>query len=78
MPNKVAVLPATGRWTTKHKVRLLNAVADGKLSLVDLVDAGVSVEEFTGWEKKFAADGRKGLRASLGLRHARAQRVDHG
>jgi Protein of unknown function (DUF1153) len=54
--------PSSGRWTFSRKARLVQAVAVGRLSLVEVVEAGISVEEFVAWERAIAARGRLGLR----------------
>jgi hypothetical protein len=54
--------PSSGRWTFSHKARLVQAVAVGQLSLVEVVEAGISVEEFVAWERAIAARARLGLR----------------
>jgi ribosomal protein S27AE len=60
--------PVAGRWTHNAKARLVEAVAAGELTLVEVVNAGISVEEFVGWERAFAAHGRKGLRVTFAMR----------
>ena len=56
--------PPAGRWTPGHKARVVQAVAAGTIALVDIVAAGISIEEFVGWENSFAAFGCKGLRVT--------------
>jgi hypothetical protein len=56
--------PPAGRWTFVHKARVVQAVAAGRLTLVEVVNAGISVEEFVGWQQALAAYGQLGLRAT--------------
>jgi hypothetical protein len=73
MTNPSDVLhPSKGRWTLKRKADLVQAVHAGKLTLVEVVDAGISIAEFVGWERAFKAHGRDGLRVTVKLLHGQA------
>jgi threonine dehydrogenase-like Zn-dependent dehydrogenase len=54
--------PPGGRWTFKHKDRVVQAVADGRITLDELVAAGISPEEFAGWQRAFDTYGHRGLK----------------
>jgi threonine dehydrogenase-like Zn-dependent dehydrogenase len=64
IPSDARLHPSSGRWTFKRKADLVQAVADGKLSLDELVAAGISAEEFARWQQAFDTYGHRGLKVS--------------
>lgn len=54
-----------GRWVTKRKTEVINAVKAGAISLKDVFDRwGISEEEYESWVTSFKQHGEKGLRTT--------------
>lgn len=61
-------LPATrdGRWTIIRKARLLQLIADGKISAaLACLRYDISPDELAAWERDHAISGAKGLRVTV-------------
>ena len=68
----LAALPpvATKRWVAGRKAAVVAAVQGGLLTIAEACRRyGLSPEEFAEWERHYEADGLKGLRAGVRLRH---------
>lgn len=55
----------TKRWVPRRKAEVVAAVNGGLLTLAEACGRyGISLEEFTQWERAYEADGLNGLRAN--------------
>lgn len=52
------------RWTPRRKVEVLDRVASGTISDVELAFLGISREELAEWQKLHNINGRKALRTT--------------
>lgn len=60
----------TKRWVAGRKAAVVAAVQAGQLTLMEACRRyGLSPEEFAEWEHHYKADGLKGLRAGVRVRH---------
>ena len=63
--NLAALPPAsTTRWVASRKAAVITAVKTGLLTVMEACRRyGLSHEEFAEWERRYASEGLKGLRA---------------
>lgn len=54
---------ATGRWTAKRKLDLVNAVLCGQLGEAEVAAIGVSADELASWRERLGRHGLDGLKA---------------
>ena len=53
------------RWTWRRKAAILAEIANGRLSIAEAcLLYTVAAEELAEWQRRYAADGPKGLRVS--------------
>lgn len=62
------------RWTFRRKAELVENLAAGRISPVDVAEMGISDEELAEWQRLYAEAGIKGLRATQIVSYRRARR----
>jgi hypothetical protein len=57
--------PSTRRWVIRRKAEVVAAVAGGLLTVDEVCDRyGLTIEEFTGWQRAVDRSGMPGLRVT--------------
>ena len=57
--------PSTGRWVIRRKAEVVTAVAGGLLTVDEACERyGLTLEEFTGWQRAIDRSGMPGLRVT--------------
>ena len=71
LARSLSALPpaSTTRWVASRKAAVIAAVQTGLLTVIEACRRyGLSHEEFAEWERRYASEGLKGLRARSRLR----------